>query len=350
MELKILILIILICSINCEIEQQPIFTLQPFDVGPLFSGARGILQCTASGTPAVSYRWMKDSQFITNRSSVTNGGVYLISQADRFTDVGVYQCVAENTLGSVLSNKAMLTVAYMDQLKVSYSTEIRVRQGRAGVIKMPKMFDGYPMPTVEWFAGGALIEPNAKFAITKEFDLVVLRADKADEKTYYVEASSVHTGTKIRSKEIRLIVTESSSGYDENYGYNRDFDQQDDDPNTDLEFVVKPVNTVAKLNDNLVKFDCIVNSRRAPLDQLEINWYKNNQIIDFIKTKYHLSARSLEIISVTDQDAGIYTCSVKHNYVSSSSINNYRENNNEPQQRSNNNLNASARLDVYSKF
>lgn len=84
--------------------------MQPFDVGPLFSGARGIVQCTASGTPAVSYRWMKNSQFITNRS-VTNGGVYLISQADRVTDVGVYQCVAENSLGSVLSNKAFLSVA-----------------------------------------------------------------------------------------------------------------------------------------------------------------------------------------------------------------------------------------------
>ncbi len=84
--------------------------MQPFDVGPLFSGARGILQCTASGTPAVSYKWMKNGELISNRS-VTNGGVYLISQADRIADVGTYQCVAENTLGSVLSNKAYLSVA-----------------------------------------------------------------------------------------------------------------------------------------------------------------------------------------------------------------------------------------------
>ena len=118
----------------------------------------------------------------------------MISQADRFKDVGDYQCVAENKLGSVLSNKAKLTVAYMDQLKLPYSTEIRVRMSRAAIIKMPKMFDAYPMPTIEWYAGGALIEPNAKFAITKDFNLVVLRCDKADEKSYYVEASSIHTG------------------------------------------------------------------------------------------------------------------------------------------------------------
>ena len=33
------------------------------------------------------------------------------------------------------------------------------------------MFDAFPQPAIEWFAGGALIELNAKFAITKEFDL-----------------------------------------------------------------------------------------------------------------------------------------------------------------------------------
>jgi len=108
----------------------------------------------------------------------------------------------------------------MDQLKTSYPVEIRVRHGRAAMIKMPKMFDGYPTPAIEWFAGGALIEPNAKFAITKDFDLVILRSDKADEKSYYVEASSIHTGIKIRSKEIRLIVTDGSS-IDENYGISK---------------------------------------------------------------------------------------------------------------------------------
>lgn len=92
------------------IEQQPIFTLQPFDVGPLFSGARGILQCTASGTPTISYKWLKDGHLI-DRPGNANGGVYLISQADRFNDVGSYQCVAENKLGAVLSNQAQLTVA-----------------------------------------------------------------------------------------------------------------------------------------------------------------------------------------------------------------------------------------------
>ena len=340
MYIYLILFLYLTTGTNCLIEQQPIFTSQPVDVGPLFSGTRGILQCTASGTPAVQYKWLKNGLPLTNKSS-SNGGVYLIGQADRAKDVGHYQCIAENRLGSVLSNKAYLTVAYMDQLKVSYPTEIRVKSGRAAIIKLPKIYEAYPAPTIEWFAGGALIEPNAKFAITKDFNLVVLRCDKADEKSYYVEVSSIHTGARIRSREIRLYVTDNSF-VDEDFDGLNDDDFSDTNnmgskEHVDLEFVVKPTDTIAKLNDNLVKFDCIVNSRKQALDQLEINWYKDQLLIDFIKTKYHLSSRSLEIISVTDQDAGVYTCSAKYNVISS-------------QDNSVVSINASAKLDVYSKF
>lgn len=62
-------------------------------------------------------------------------------------------------------------------------------------------------------------------------------------------------------------------------------------------------------------------------------------MIDFIKTKYHLSARSLEIISVTDQDAGVYSCSVKYSYLGGK----YQFENEKVH------LNASARLDVLIK-
>lgn len=133
-----------------DLDQQPIFTSQPADVGPLFSGTRGILQCTASGTPPISYRWLRNAQPLSAKST-PNGGVYLIGQADRYKDTGVYQCIAENRLGSVLSNQARLTVAYMDQLKVTYPVEIRVRAGRAALVRLPKMFDAYPAPTIEWF-------------------------------------------------------------------------------------------------------------------------------------------------------------------------------------------------------
>ena len=216
---------------------------------------------------------------------------------------------------------------------------------------------------IERYAGGALIEPNAKFAITTDYNLVVLRCDKADEKSYYVEVSSIHTGARIRSREIRLYVIDSAASIDGGgYDPSIDYDYQSgvgggggggtpDDSTSDasspaagdLEFVVRPNDTIAKLNDNLVKFDCIVNSRRHALDQIEINWYKDDVLIDFVKTKYHLSSRSLEIISVTDQDAGVYTCTAKYSVMSTTQIGVGPNANYMPLS-----INASARLDVYS--
>ena len=93
--------------------------------------------------------------------------------------------------------------------------------------------------------------------------------------------------------------------------------------------------SIQKLNSSITLY-CQLET--APLDQLKINWFKDQLLIDFIKTKYHLSARSLEIISVTDQDAGVYTCSVKHNYLTATIDSKLTS------------LNASARLDVYSKL
>lgn len=295
-------------------DQQPIFTSQPSDTGPLFSGAKGILQCSASGSPPLTYRWLKNSKYITNE---THNGFFIINQVDK-NDVATYQCVATNPLGSVLSNKASLSIAYIERPNPnSYSTDIRVNAGQAAVLQVPKI-DSYPPPTYEWYAGDALIIPNQKFAISKTNSLIILATEKSDEKYYYVKAVNINTGNEIRSKDIRLYVN------DDNY-------DSSSSTSTIIEptFVVKPVDTVAKLNDNLVKFDCILNAK--PLDQLEITWYKDNQLIDFKTSKYRLyqMSRSIEIISISDQDAGLYTCSAKFAEYTP--------------------LNASAKLDVYIK-
>jgi hypothetical protein len=116
---------------------------------------------------------------------------------------------------------------------------------------------------------------------------------------------------------------------------NRNGGDDDNDDNGGIilpKFIIRPQNTTTKLNDNLIKFDCIVNAR--PLDQIEIEWYKNEQLIDFKTSKYRLyqQSRSIEIISINDQDAGLYTCSIQFKYNDNTIK-----------------LNASAYLDVYYK-
>ena len=63
--------------------------------------------------------------------------------------------------------------------------------------------------------------------------------------TFVLHTAQIHTGTKIRSKEIRLTVQDSSH-YEEN------FYQEETDDEIDLEFVVKQIDTEAKLKHNFV--------------------------------------------------------------------------------------------------
>ena len=89
------------------------FTEQPRAGSADVLGYTKVLLCSADGVPAPVYRWRKNGLYIPS----TSGGAG--SAADttlkirniQRTDAGVYQCVAANAFGSLLSNSAVLQVA-----------------------------------------------------------------------------------------------------------------------------------------------------------------------------------------------------------------------------------------------
>ncbi len=75
-----------------------------------------------------------------------------------------------------------------------YSADVYVSEGDAATIIMPNI-QSYPKATFEWYANDALIVPNQKFSIeTNTNNLIILNAQKSDEKSYYAKAYNVHTG------------------------------------------------------------------------------------------------------------------------------------------------------------
>ncbi len=74
-----------------------------------------------------------------------------------------------------------------------------VSEGDAAVIPVPNI-QSYPKATFEWYANDALIIPNQKFSIeTNSNNLIILNAQKSDEKSYYVKAFNIHTGESLRT-------------------------------------------------------------------------------------------------------------------------------------------------------
>ena len=81
----------------------PVIRIQPAG-GPVYSGFCFLLSVTASGRPAVTYQWYLNGTAISGATSSMYSGVA------KSSDAGQYTVVVSNTLGSVTSNVATLSV------------------------------------------------------------------------------------------------------------------------------------------------------------------------------------------------------------------------------------------------
>jgi hypothetical protein len=81
----------------------PVIRIQPAG-GPVYSGFCFLLSVTASGRPAVTYQWYLNGTAISGATSSMYSGIA------KSSDAGQYTVVVSNTLGSVTSNVATLSV------------------------------------------------------------------------------------------------------------------------------------------------------------------------------------------------------------------------------------------------
>ncbi len=72
------------------------------------------LQSHSAISPPVFYRWKMNDSFISpqpgSRYSIS-GGNLRISQLNKEEDAGIYQCLASNSFGTILSREASLHIA-----------------------------------------------------------------------------------------------------------------------------------------------------------------------------------------------------------------------------------------------
>lgn len=72
------------------------------------------LNCEAHSNPVPNYRWLRNGTEIDLESDYRYSlidGTFIISNPSEAKDSGHYQCLAVNTLGSILSREAILQFA-----------------------------------------------------------------------------------------------------------------------------------------------------------------------------------------------------------------------------------------------
>lgn len=94
-----------------------------------------ILDCHAKGESPIDVRWLKNGAKVAENHRVyllANGSLYISEVESRRgdkSDEGLYQCLAQNKYGAILSQKARLTIASKQLIYFKEVPEILAARG-----------------------------------------------------------------------------------------------------------------------------------------------------------------------------------------------------------------------------
>uniref|UniRef100_A0A3P8TJC8 Contactin 3a, tandem duplicate 2 n=1 Tax=Amphiprion percula TaxID=161767 RepID=A0A3P8TJC8_AMPPE len=249
------------------------------------------LTCDAKGTPPPQYRWSLNGTLINlglDRRRRLSGGNLIISSLDRYQDVGIYQCMAYNTGGAILSRRASLQFAYLDHFKVHTRSAVSVREGQgvvllcgtptsSGDLTYAWVFNEYP-----YFVQ----QDNRRFVSQQTGNLYIAKVEPSDVGNYTCAVMNSITKGKVQSSPTSLILRTDVMGEYE--------------PKIEVNF---PDNVPAA-KGSTVTLECFALGNPVP----EITWRRANGVPFPSKVKMKYSNAVLEIPSFQQDDTGGYEC------------------------------------------
>ncbi|XP_051512782.1 protogenin A-like [Myxocyprinus asiaticus] len=247
-----------------------------------------ILDCQVHGEAPIGIRWLKNRVTLTESERVyllTNGSLFISeveSRKDK-SDEGFYQCLAQNKYGSILSQRAHLTIASISAFTQQPSS-IMVTEG--SVARFTCKIIATPPPIIIWeFNRVTLPLATERITVLPGGILQIQGVEPSDAGSYRCVATNI--ASRRRSTEAILSVTAASS------------------PRIPQRpcIIAGPQNlTVATHSSALL--ECMATGNPRPL----ISWSRaDHKSIDVYNTKV-LGNGNLLISDVKPQHAGIYFC------------------------------------------
>uniref|UniRef100_A0A3P9CVZ1 Contactin-3 n=1 Tax=Maylandia zebra TaxID=106582 RepID=A0A3P9CVZ1_9CICH len=211
-----------------------------------------------------------------------SGGNLIISSLDRYQDVGMYQCMAYNTVGAILSRRASLQFACKLQ-----SDAVSVREGQgvvllcgsptsSGDLTYAWIFNEYP-----YFVQ----QDNRRFVSQQTGNLYIAKVEPSDVGNYTCVVMNSITKGKVQSSPTSLILRT---------------DGKTQLPKIEVNF---PDNVPAA-KGSTVTLECFALGNPVP----EITWRRANGVPFPSKVKMKYSNAVLEIPSFQQDDTGGYEC------------------------------------------
>ncbi|XP_035686425.1 contactin-3-like isoform X5 [Branchiostoma floridae] len=132
----------------------PRIIVQPEDIvyDPSSSTQRVTLNCKGEGIPAPQYRWRKNGQelnVLSDERLTLIGGNLVIDNPQKDRDAGLYECLAFNDLGIVVSRPSNLTFAFVERFSTDARPGMTVLEGHgARLVCDPP--EGHPGLVFHW--------------------------------------------------------------------------------------------------------------------------------------------------------------------------------------------------------
>ncbi|XP_056334525.1 protogenin A [Danio aesculapii] len=263
------------------------FIKEPHDVMAMRRDAV-VLDCQAHGEAPIGIRWLKNRVTITESErvySLSNGSL-LISEVESRkdkSDEGFYQCLAQNKYGSILSQRARLTIASLSTF-TQQPASIIVMEG--SVARFSCKITATPPPIITWeFNKVTLPLATERITVLPSGVLQIQGVEQKDAGSYRCVAANIVS--RRRSAEATLAVTTAMSP--------RALQRP--------RIIAGPQNLTVPAHSTAL-LECMASGNPRPL----ISWSRaDHKSIDVHKTKV-LGNGNLIISDVKAQHAGIYFC------------------------------------------
>ncbi|XP_030231637.1 contactin-3 [Gadus morhua] len=254
---------------------------------------KAVIKCEAEGTPSLQYRWSLNGTLIDLRSDYRrhmSGGNLTISGLDRDQDTGIYQCTASNKWGSLLSHRASLQFAYLENYKTqTVRSAVNVREGQgvvllcgppthSGELTFAWIFNEYPY----------FVQQDTRRFISQETgSLYVAKVESSDVGNYTCVVNNTITREKVLSLPTPLVLR--------NDGVMGEYE-----PKIEVHFP----DSIPAAKGSTVKLECFALGNPVP----EISWRRTSGVPFPGKVKMRNSNAVLEIPNFQQEDTGTYEC------------------------------------------
>ncbi|KAM6981136.1 contactin-3 [Aplochiton taeniatus] len=281
------------------IFQGPRWRIEPSDlILPVDSpDPEATIRCEAEGNPPAKYRWLLNGTLIDLGSDYRrhmSGGNLIISSLDRDQDLGIYQCTAFNTLGTILSHRASLQFAYLDNFKIQATrSAVNVREGQGVVLLCgPPMHSGEL--TFSWIFNEYpffVQQDSRRFVSQETGSLYIAKVEPSDVGNYTCVVNNSITREKVLSSPTPLVLRNDGA-------------MGEYEPKIEVHFP----DTVPAAKGSVVKLECFALGNPVP----GINWRRTSGVPFPSKVKMKNSNAVLEIPNFQQEDTGTYECEAEN--------------------------------------